>query len=103
MKTNQLKLILKDTRSGQFYNKERGGFSEPEAAKATTIEGEAVAAFVKAHFTKPEFIEGIPVFATESEAFKSMLEAEEMMMMDTLRHIACGNILIIPEAFKSNY
>lgn len=51
--------ILQDDRSKLFYNKDLGGFSEPNRDKATRLEGKAQVAFIKAHFLKPEFISAL--------------------------------------------
>jgi hypothetical protein len=52
--------ILQDSRSGLYYNRDLGGFSEAEASKATRFENAAQVAFIQAHFARPEFIVAVP-------------------------------------------
>lgn len=60
-----MKTILRDTRSGLFYDKNMGGFSQPDATKATTLDSKSQEAFIKAHFQKPEFIESVALIPDE--------------------------------------
>lgn len=60
--TTAAQLVLQDSRSKLFYNKDLGGFSEPDKNKATRLDvATSQAAFVKAHFQRPEFIVEVPL------------------------------------------
>ncbi len=55
--TNTAQLVLQDSRSLLFYNKDLGGFSEPDKNKATRLDvGTSQPAFIRAHFQNPQFI-----------------------------------------------
>lgn len=64
--SNSSASLLRDSRHGCYYNRDLGGFSETDPAKATSLDSAAQVAFVKAHFQHPEFIEVVPAsrFAT---------------------------------------
>jgi len=59
MTASNQKIVLQDSRSRLFYDRNLGGFSQPDVTKATTLETDAQAAFIKAHFARPEFIDSV--------------------------------------------
>lgn len=60
--TTAAQLVLQDSRSKLFYNKDLGGFSETDKSKATRLDvATSQAAFIKAHFQRPEFIVEVPL------------------------------------------
>jgi hypothetical protein len=60
--TNTAQLVLQDSRSLLFYNKDLGGFSEPNKDNATRLDaGTSQPAFIRAHFQNPQFIVEVPL------------------------------------------
>lgn len=60
--TTAAQLVLQDSRSKLFYNEDLGGFSETDKSKATRLDvATSQAAFIKAHFQRPEVIVEVPL------------------------------------------
>jgi len=69
MKTNTI--ILRDTRSHLYYDKNLGGFSQIDPDLATELENETQAAFIRAHFQNPEFIESVSPLELANDAMRA--------------------------------